>query len=72
MNEPVRLHKQDNDVSSLKISERIGDWMLRHPTLTMLILFIALAMLFALVFNVIYHVCTIESGVPRNFMVNDL
>ena len=72
---PARLHKvEDNKDSPLinKLTNSIGDWMLRHPTLTMLIFLIVLSILFAIVFNVLYNVFTIESGIERNFMVNNL
>lgn len=66
MNGPVRLHKvEETPVSFRNIA--LG-WFINHPNITFLVLFIGLAALFAILFNVMYGMFTIESGVMRNFL----
>ena len=74
MNSPARLHKKETDDSPLmnKLSRNIGDWALAHPHLTMIILLFIIGVSLTLAFNMLYGMCTIESGIERNFMVNDL
>lgn len=60
----VRLAK----VEERSLSDKVLDWMLKHPTFTFIVLFVLLAMLFAILFNLLYGMATIESGVMRNFM----
>ena len=54
------------------LSDKAMDWMVKHPTITLTLLFLTIAMMFALVFNIIYGMATIESGVMRNFMNNSI
>ena len=60
----ARLYKVENKC----LSDKVLDWMLKHPTFTFIVLFVLLAMLFAILFNLLYGMATIESGVMRNFM----
>lgn len=65
-NTPVRLHKvEESNVSFLKL---VLEWLIAHPNITFMLLFIVLAGILAILFNVIYGMCTIESGVMRNFL----
>ena len=65
-NTPVRLHKvEENNVSFLEL---VLEWLIAHPNITFLLLFICLAGLLAILFNVLCGMCTIESGVMRNFL----
>ena len=72
MSTPARLHKKDDSPLMNKMSRNMGDWALAHPYLALIIMFIIVAIVSALVFQLLYGMCTIESGIPRNFMVNDL
>ena len=64
----ARLYKVENK----SLSDKAMDWMVKHPTITLTLLFLTIAMMFALVFNIIYGMATIESGVMRNFMNNSI
>jgi hypothetical protein len=64
----ARLYK----IEQKSLSDKAMDWMLRHPTITLIIIGIILALLIGTVFNIIYGMCTIESGVMRNYMNNSL
>lgn len=71
MNNPARLNKIEEDDSILNgVTDYILGWALANPKLVFIILFITLAGVMALLFNVVYGMCTIESGVMRNFMAN--
>ena len=66
MNTPARLGKvEDTNTSFLTL---ILGWAMNHPNVTFLVLFITLAALFGLLFNVMHGMFTIESGVMRNFL----
>lgn len=54
------------------LSDKAMDWVLKHPTLTLIILFLIITIAFTLVFQIIYGMCTVESGVMRNFMNNSI
>lgn len=71
MSEPARLNKTETNQSKV-YTELIEGWVIAHPKLVFIMLFITLAMLFGILFHVLYNMCTIESGVMRNFMVNNL
>ena len=64
----VRLAKQEPK----SLSDKAMDWILEHPAITLIIFGIILALVIGTVFNFIYGMCTIESGVMRNFMNNSL
>lgn len=64
MNNPVRLRK----VEEASFRDLALDWFINHPNITFLLLFIGLAVLLAVLFNVLYGMFTIESGVMRNFL----
>ena len=64
----VRLYKVENK----SLSDKAMDWMLKHPTLTLILLFIIITGIMAIVFNLIWNMCTIESGVMRNYLNNSL
>ena len=64
----ARLYKVENKC----LSDKVLDWMLKHPTFTFIVLFVLLTMLFAILFNLLYGMATIESGVMRNFMNNSI
>ena len=64
----ARLYK----IEQKSVSDKAMEWMLRHPTITLIIIGIILALLIGTVFNLIYGMCTIESGVMRNYMNNSL
>ena len=66
MNNPVRLRKVEE--TNVSFTGLVLDWLIAHPNVTFLILFICLASLLAIFFNVLYGMCTIESGVMRNFL----
>ena len=64
----ARLYK----VEHKSLSDKVRDWMLEHPAITLIIFGIILALVIGTAFNFIYGICTIESGVMRNFMNNSL
>ena len=64
----ARLYKVENK----SLSDKAMDWMVKHPTITLTLLMLTIAMMFALVFNIIYGMATIESGVMRNFLNNSI
>ena len=64
----ARLYK----VEERSLSDKAMDWMLRHPAITLIIIGIITALVIGTVFNFIYGMCTVESGVMRNFMNNSL
>ena len=66
MNNPVRQRKVEE--TNVSFTGLVLDWLIAHPNVTFLILFICLAGLLAILFNVLYGMCTIESGVMRNFL----
>ena len=59
-------------VEQKTFTEALLDWTLAHPKIVFMTLFIVLALLFGLLFHVIYGMATIESGVMRNYMANNL
>ena len=63
-----RLYKVEEKTTT----DLIVDWFLAHPTFTFTLLFVVLAALLAIVFNLIWGMCTIESGVMRNYMNTSL
>ena len=66
MSTPVRLHKvEENNTSFINL---VLGWAIDHPNITFMLLFIGLASLLAIFFNILYGMCTIESGVMRNFL----
>lgn len=63
---PVRLQKvEENNTSFIDL---VLAWAIDHPNVTFLLFFIGLAGVIAVLFNVLYGMCTIESGVMRNFL----
>lgn len=66
MSTPVRLNKvKENNTS---FNNLVLDWVMDHPNVIFMLLFIGLAASFAILFNILYDMCTIESGVMRNFL----
>lgn len=59
-------------VEEKKFTDTLLDWTLQHPKLVFMTLFIVLALLFGLLFHFLYGMVTIESGVMRNYMSNNL
>ena len=59
-------------VEEKKFTDTLLDWTLQHPKLVFMTLFIVLALLFGLLFHFLYGMATIESGVMRNYMINNL
>ena len=59
-------------VEEKKFTDTLLDWTLQHPKLVFMTLFIVLALLFGLLFHFLYGMVTIESGVMRNYMANNL
>ena len=68
MTKQVRLYQVENK----SLSDKALDWVLEHPTLALIILGILIGLAFAIVFQIIYGVATIESGVMRNFLNNSI
>lgn len=66
MSAPVRLHKVEETPVSFR--DLALGWFINHPNITFLVLFIGLAALCGILFNILYGMCTIESGVMRNFL----
>jgi len=64
----ARLAKVEN----VSLSDKALGWVLNHPHLSLIILILTVTLIFALVFSIVYGMCTIESGVMRNFMNNSL
>jgi len=64
----VRLEKQVEK----SLSDKAMEWVLQHPTLSLIILFTLIAVIFTLIFHLVYGMCTIESGVMRNYLNNSL
>ena len=65
-NTPIRLHKVEE--TNVSFMDLVLTWAINHPNITFLLLIIGLAALLAVLFNVLYGMCTIESGVMRNFL----
>ncbi|WP_305554543.1 hypothetical protein [Methanobrevibacter sp. V74] len=63
---PARLGKVEE--SNTSFFNLLLEWAMNHPNITFLVLFIVLAALFGLLFNVMHGMFTIESGVMRNFL----
>ena len=63
---PARLGKVEEPDHSF--TSFILELMMEHPNITFIILFLILAALCGLLFNVMYGMFTIESGIMRNFM----
>lgn len=69
MSTPARLEKKEDKSYPFFNSEIILGWALAHPNLVFMILFLVASMLFGIIFAVAYNMCTIESGLLRNFLV---
>ena len=70
MNGPARLGKvEETNVSFLDL---LLTWLINHPKFTFIALFIISAALFGGLFNVLHGMCTIESGVMRNFLAGGI
>ena len=59
-------------VEEKKFTDTLLDWTLQHPKFVFMTLFIVLALLFGLLFHFLYGMVTIESGVMRNYMADNL